>query len=71
VIMQAVDAVADHAGRVGLTLKADMRPGVSGGLTFKVAAVNRYLAEWTGSSSAPGRSTRIFRPETLIIEPRI
>ncbi|MCW2948215.1 MAG: hypothetical protein JWR24_4932 [Actinoallomurus sp.] len=44
VIKQAVDAVAKIAPRVGLTLKADMRPGVTDALTSKVEAVEAYLA---------------------------
>lgn len=44
VIKAAVDAVAARAPRVGLTLKADMRPGVTDGLTAKVETVERYLA---------------------------
>jgi uncharacterized protein (TIGR00106 family) len=43
VVKQAIDAV--DAPRVGLTLKADIRPGVTDGLTAKVAAVERYLAD--------------------------
>jgi uncharacterized protein (TIGR00106 family) len=43
VIRQAVDAVAARAPRVSLTLKADIRPGVTGALTAKVEAVNRRL----------------------------
>jgi uncharacterized protein (TIGR00106 family) len=45
VIKQAVDAVAERAPRVGLVLKADMRPGVTDGLTSKVATVERHLAD--------------------------
>jgi uncharacterized protein (TIGR00106 family) len=45
VIKAAVDAVARQAPRVGLTLKADIRPGVTGALTAKVEAVERYLSE--------------------------
>jgi uncharacterized protein (TIGR00106 family) len=44
VIKEAVDAVAARAPRVGLTLKADLRPGVTDGLNSKVEAVDRYLA---------------------------
>jgi uncharacterized protein (TIGR00106 family) len=43
VVRQAVDAVAARAPRVSLVLKADIRPGVTGALTEKVAAVERYL----------------------------
>jgi len=35
---------ADDAPRIGLTLKADMRPGVTDALTSKVEAVERHLA---------------------------
>jgi uncharacterized protein (TIGR00106 family) len=43
VVKRAVEAV--DAPRVGLTLKADIRPGVSDGLTSKVDAVERHLRE--------------------------
>jgi uncharacterized protein (TIGR00106 family) len=43
VVKQAVDAVAAKAPRVSLTLKADIRPGVSGALDAKVEALQRYL----------------------------
>jgi uncharacterized protein (TIGR00106 family) len=45
VVRQAVDAVAAQAPRVSLVLKADLRPGVTDGLTSKVETVERYLAE--------------------------
>ncbi|HEY3872016.1 MAG TPA: MTH1187 family thiamine-binding protein [Actinocrinis sp.] len=46
VVKQACDAVgAAGAPRVGLTLKADIRPGVTGALDAKVATVERLLAE--------------------------
>src|SRR5881275_2539724 len=45
VVKRAVDAVAAHAPRVSLVLKADIRPGVTGALTGKVEAVERYLQE--------------------------
>jgi uncharacterized protein (TIGR00106 family) len=44
VVRRAVEAVAARAPRVSLVLKADMRPGVTGALTGKVEAVERYLA---------------------------
>ena len=44
VVKDAVDAVAARAPRVGLTLKADLRPGVTDGLTSKVDSVERHLA---------------------------
>lgn len=43
VVKQAVDAVAARAPRVSMVLKADMRPGVTDGLTTKVEAIERYL----------------------------
>jgi len=43
VVKRAVDAVAAKAPRVGLTLKADLRPGVSGAMDSKVEAVERRL----------------------------
>ncbi len=45
VVKSAVDAVAARAPRVSLVLKADLRPGVTGGLTAKVEAVERHLRE--------------------------
>ena len=44
VIKQAVDAVAAHAPRVTVSLKADIRPGVTDALTAKVAHIDRKLA---------------------------
>lgn len=43
VVRQAVDAVALRAPRVGLTLKADIRPGVTNALVSKVESIDRYL----------------------------
>jgi uncharacterized protein (TIGR00106 family) len=43
VVKDAVDAVASRAPRVSLVLKADVRPGVTDGLTSKVETVERYL----------------------------
>lgn len=45
VVKAAVDVVAARVPRVGLTLKADIRPGVSGALAAKVETVDRYLAD--------------------------
>lgn len=45
VVKRAVAAVEERAPRVSLVLKADIRPGVSDGLTSKVETVERYLAE--------------------------
>ena len=44
VVKRAVDAVAAKAPRVSLVLKADLRPGVTDGLTSKVARIEEYLA---------------------------
>ena len=44
VVKRAVDAVAAKAPRVSLVLKADLRPGVTDGLTSKVARIEDYLA---------------------------
>jgi len=45
VVKQAVDAVAARAPRVSVVIKADLRPGVTDGLTSKVETVERYLAD--------------------------
>jgi uncharacterized protein (TIGR00106 family) len=45
VVRRAVDAVAARAPRVSLVLKADVREGVSDGLTSKVETVERRLDE--------------------------
>ena len=45
VVKRAVDAVAAVSPRVGLVLKADIRPGYDGQLTAKVERVERLLAE--------------------------
>ena len=45
VVKQAVDVVAAAAPRVSLSLKADIRPGVTGALTAKVEHIERRLAE--------------------------
>jgi uncharacterized protein (TIGR00106 family) len=44
VVKAAVDAVAARAPRVSVTLKADIRPGVTGGLESKVTSLERHLA---------------------------
>jgi uncharacterized protein (TIGR00106 family) len=45
VVKTAVDAVADRAPRVSMTLKADIRPGVKNALAAKTASIERYLSE--------------------------
>jgi uncharacterized protein (TIGR00106 family) len=44
VVKRAVDAVAAVSPRVGLVLKADIRPGFTGQLTAKVERVEQALA---------------------------
>ena len=43
VVKQAVDAVAAVSPRVGLVLKADIRPGYTGELTAKVQRLEEAL----------------------------
>jgi uncharacterized protein (TIGR00106 family) len=43
VVKRAVDVVAERSPRVGLVLKADIRPGHTGELTGKVDRVERLL----------------------------
>jgi uncharacterized protein (TIGR00106 family) len=45
VIKRATGAVAARAPRVSLVLKADLRPGVTDGLTSKVATIERHLQD--------------------------
>jgi uncharacterized protein (TIGR00106 family) len=45
VVKRAVEVVAAKAPRVGLVLKADLRPGVTGALDSKVEAVERRLRD--------------------------
>ena len=60
VVKRAVDVVAEVSPRVGLVLKADIRPGFDGQLTAKVERVNALLtAEWPARrTSSPGRRSR-------------
>ncbi len=44
VVKRAVDAVAAHAPRVSVVIKADVRPGVTDALTSKVARVEESLS---------------------------
>jgi uncharacterized protein (TIGR00106 family) len=44
VIKRAVDVVAAQSPRVGLVLKADIRPGYDGQLTAKVERIEQRLA---------------------------
>ena len=43
VVKRAVEVVAASSPRVGLVLKADIRPGFEGQLTAKVERVERHL----------------------------
>ena len=45
VVKRAVEAVAQVSPRVGLVLKADIRPGYEGQLSAKVARSDQALAE--------------------------
>ena len=45
VVKRAVDVVAEVSPRVGLVLKADIRPGYDGQLTAKVERVNALLED--------------------------
>jgi uncharacterized protein (TIGR00106 family) len=45
VVRQAVAAVEARAPRVSLVLKADIRPGVTDGLTSKVETIERHLGD--------------------------
>jgi uncharacterized protein (TIGR00106 family) len=45
VVKRAVDVVTAVSPRVGLVLKADIRPGYDGQLTAKVERIERALAE--------------------------
>ncbi|HWI42588.1 MAG TPA: thiamine-binding protein [Nocardioides sp.] len=45
VLKRAVDVVAAVSPRVGLVLKADIRPGFSGELTAKVERVEKALGQ--------------------------
>ncbi len=47
VVKRAVDVVAAVSPRVGLVLKADIRPGHTGELAGKVERIERILAEGT------------------------
>ncbi|MER7367824.1 MTH1187 family thiamine-binding protein [Nonomuraea wenchangensis] len=44
VVKRAVDAVAEVAPRVSLVLKADLREGVTDGMTAKVESLERHLS---------------------------
>ncbi|WP_049565411.1 MTH1187 family thiamine-binding protein [Streptomyces sp. SBT349] len=51
VVKRAVDAVKARAGRVSVVLKADIRDGVTDGLTAKVARVESLLSPPAGATS--------------------
>ena len=48
VVKQAVDVVAASSPRVGLVLKADIRPGYDGQLAAKVERIEAVLSEGEG-----------------------
>lgn len=68
VVRRAVAAVEARAPRVSLVLKADVRPGVTDGLTSKVETLERHLAGLTraqghrraGAASTPPVGRRRF-----------
>ena len=62
VVKQAVDVVAAVSPRVGLVLKADIRPGFDGQLTAKVERVERALGRLMAEPYPPARATA--RPAT-------
>lgn len=45
VVKEAVEVVAQKTNRVSVVLKADIRAGVTNGLTAKVENLERYLAK--------------------------
>ncbi|MFJ9126583.1 thiamine-binding protein [Streptomyces sp. NPDC102340] len=45
VVKRAVAVVEARAPRVSVVMKADIRPGVTDGLTSKVDTVERHLSE--------------------------
>ncbi|RSN20202.1 hypothetical protein DMC63_14110 [Streptomyces sp. WAC 05977] len=45
VVKRAVEAAGEGSSRVGLVLKADIRPGYEGQLTAKVERVEKHLSE--------------------------
>ena len=54
VVKRAVDVVAEVSPRVGLVLKADIRPGRTGEMTAKLDAVKwDMVAEWSRTRRAP------------------
>ncbi|GAA2241426.1 MULTISPECIES: MTH1187 family thiamine-binding protein [Kitasatospora] len=53
VVKRAVDAVRERSNRVSVVLKADIRDGVTDGLTSKVDSLERYLS---GDQTPGGRA---------------
>ena len=49
VVKRAVDVVAEKSPRVGLVLKADIRPGYDGQLTAKVQRIDSLLSGDAGA----------------------
>ncbi|MGW6688441.1 MTH1187 family thiamine-binding protein [Streptomyces sp. NPDC054961] len=45
VVKRAVEAVEARAPRVSFVLKADIRPGVTDGMTSKMETIERHLAD--------------------------
>jgi uncharacterized protein (TIGR00106 family) len=59
VVRRAVAAVEERAPRVSLVLKADIRAGVTDGLTAKVESVERQLADRADSSDSADSADRL------------
>jgi uncharacterized protein (TIGR00106 family) len=70
VIRRAVDAVAATSPRVGLVMKADIRPGYTGQLTAKVERVAARLADHPEPEAAhPEPEAAHSEPEAAHSEP--
>ncbi len=48
VVQRAVEAVAAHASRVSVVIKADLRSGVTNAMTGKTESVERHLSAGRG-----------------------
>src|SRR5690606_2786542 len=62
VVKRAVDVVAAKSPRVGLVLKADIRPGYTGQLTAKVERVEQALSRHQSSHGLRGSLLHHRRP---------
>ena len=57
VVKQAADAVLAIAPRVSISLKADIRPGVTNAMTSKVQSLDAHLATATATPVATATAT--------------